>query len=463
MFELDDLIAAVASPPGAAPRGILRVSGTGLLALVEREFSLRGAGARFDHRRARRYVVELRLEGALAPLRVDLHLWPDRRSYTGQPMAEIHLPGSAPLIEAVLEHLLGRGCRLARPGEFTLRSFLAGRIDLPQAEAVLGVIDAADRSQLDLALEQLAGGMSRSLGALREQLLCDLADLEAGLDFVDEDIEFITRDALEQRLTAARRAVETLLRQSEERHRERSRPQVVLAGLPNAGKSSLFNTLAGRPEAIVSDIAGTTRDVLQATVMIDGTGIDLLDTAGWEEPGPGPGSGIDSQAMQQRQDRLQGADLVLWCTAPGLSAAEQAADVALRAELGTAPSLEVRTKCDVPGEPADTSPGSTDAMFCSARTGSGVGNLRRAILVAVRRSHGRREGLLPSTAVRCREDLRLAATALERSYDALTSNGGDEIVAMELRSALEHIGEVTGSVSNEDVLDRLFSRFCIGK
>ena len=166
--------------------------------------------------------------------------------------------------------------------------------------------------------------------------------------------------------------------------------------------------------------------------------------------------------MQQRRDRLRGADLVLWCIAPGLSQAEQEAETALRGDLSATPVVEVCTKCDV-GMPEGATPPPAEAVPCSARTGLGLDSLRQAIARAVRRSHGRREGLLPSTAVRCREDLRLAAIALERSHEALAANGGDEIVAMELRSALDHIGEVTGAVSNEDVLDRLFSRFCIGK
>lgn len=458
MIHVDDLIAAVASAPGAAPRSILRISGGAVVPFLGRLLPAGENALLFHASRARRYPArQLTVESIGEPLEIDLSLWPTGRSYTGQPMAELHMPGSPPLVEAVLEHLLASGCRLARPGEFTLRAFLAGRIDLPQAEAVLGVIDAEDRAQLDLALTQLAGGLSRQLGGLREQLLCDLADLEAGLDFVDEDIEFISRETLTGRLAAARSRVAALLEQAAGRHRDSARPRVVLAGLPNAGKSSLFNALAGESAAIVSDVAGTTRDVLHAVVRLEDREIDLYDTAGWEVSR----TEIMSQAGDLRGDHLRGADLVVWCRAAALSESDAALDQQLHAGHPEIPRLAIRTKADLAGpeQERDVEPG----LRCSVRTGEGLTELRNAIAAKLRGSHGRREELLPSTAVRCQEDLRLAREALLRAEEAIAAGAGDEILAIELRSALEHIGEVTGAVSNEDVLDRLFSRFCIGK
>ena len=200
------------------------------------------------------------------------------------------------------------------PGEFTLRAFLAGRLDLLQAEAVLGVIDAEDHAQLQTALEQLAGGLSGRIGELREQLLLHLADLEAGLDFVDEDLDFVSRDILRERLEEGIARLDTLIAQAERRMTLSGRRQVVLAGLPNAGKSTLFNALAGRAAAIVSPMRGTTRDVLSAEVGLDGVVITLWDTAGWDDPA----SAIDAAAGDVRLDRLERADLVIWCTAADL-------------------------------------------------------------------------------------------------------------------------------------------------
>jgi tRNA modification GTPase len=451
MLIVDDLIAAIASPPGPAPRGIIRVAGALVLELLTKLPCI-GSKPAFDSKAARRYSVELSLRGV--SLKVDLYLWPTNRSYAGQPMAEFHLIGSPPIIDLVLQLLISHGCRLARPGEFTLRSFLAGRIDLTQAEAVLGVIDAVDQSQLDLALSQLAGGLSGELMQIRERLLCDLADLEAGLDFVEEDIDFVSRESLRERLTEAEERVTSLLGQAEGRHRPAMRPVVVLAGLPNAGKSSLFNALIGGQAAIVSGVAGTTRDVVQRATRVGDLEIELIDTAGWEDL-------VDPVAVQagdQRRDRIATSDLIVWCTASDLSVDIEEENRRRYAELPRVPDLDLMTKADLAmgGDVANR-------IRCSTRTGAGLDELRSVLAERLSQRHGGRDEILPSTAVRCRQDLEAARESLQRASSALGAGDGDEILSMELRSALDHLGEVTGAVSNEDVLDRLFSRFCIGK
>ena len=223
-IRLDDTIAALASAPGVGGRGIVRVSGGDVRQLLEQHFTSRDAERWTKATCAARHVGEWQLAVDVpwddAPfqnglrLPVEVGLWPTKRSYTGQPLAELHLIGSPPLLEAVLTQLCRSGCRAARPGEFTLRAFLAGRLDLLQAEAVLGVIDAADHVELDQALQQLAGGISQQMGTLRADLLDLLADLEAGLDFVDEDIEFVSREQRLSRVTAAQRTIAELCDQA---------------------------------------------------------------------------------------------------------------------------------------------------------------------------------------------------------------------------------------------------------
>ncbi|MEX0700720.1 MAG: GTPase, partial [Planctomycetales bacterium] len=280
-LHLDDTIAALASPPGGAARGIVRVSGPEVRAALDTIFQPDGPPRWNSSRAAQRHSGRILLPNVRAPLDVAVLLWPTRRSYTGEPLAELHLPGSPPLLEAVLSALHDRGARPARPGEFTLRAFLAGRIDLVQAEAVLGVIDAHDHRELETALGQLAGGLSGKIADVRRDLIDLLADLEAGLDFVDEDIEFVARHELAERVDRARGTVERLLDQASERMRTAGTRCVVLAGLPNAGKSTLFNALAGREAALVSPIRGTTRDWLSAELDWQGLAIELIDTAGW--------------------------------------------------------------------------------------------------------------------------------------------------------------------------------------
>jgi tRNA modification GTPase len=235
--DTDDTIAAIASASGGAARGIVRVAGGDCISVVSQVFEASAPQLQIDHAGAAR-----RLQGAVAagPLlgRVpaDLLIWPGARSYTRQPAAEIHTFGSPPLLNAILARLCECGARIARPGEFTLRAFLAGRIDLVQAEAVLGVIDARDQRELSVALSQLAGGMTGSLNELRSCLLDLLAHLEAGLDFVEEDIQFIAPAELARQLEEAAGLLEALADQMQRRGTAHALPRVVLAGTPNVGK-----------------------------------------------------------------------------------------------------------------------------------------------------------------------------------------------------------------------------------
>ncbi len=272
-----DTIAAVASAPGSSLRGLIRVSGRDVLSVLScvldrAELPSPSSAHRFDSH-VELASLNVQLPGAV-------YLWPTSRSYTGEPMAELHLTGTPPLLEAVMERVLECGARAARRGEFTLRAFLAGRMDLTQAEAVLGVIDAEDHEALKTALRQLAGGFSNRLSTVKSTLLNLLADVEAGLDFVDEDIEFIGQSDLVLRLTEIRSTLQRFHEQAGRRMHSTGRRRVLLAGLPNAGKSTLFNRLAGSESAMTSSVSGTTRDWLTAPVIRESVPIEVVDTAG---------------------------------------------------------------------------------------------------------------------------------------------------------------------------------------
>ncbi len=303
-YHTDDTIVAIASPPGGAARGIVRVSGPNVInCLTPFVAAQRGrepisppggqeAAAVFDGENDSRPLTPARptafignwhCEEFARPFPATLYLWPTTRSFTRQPLAEVHTLGSPPLLDAVVESLCGRGARLAEAGEFTMRAFLAGRIDLTQAEAVLGVIDAHGERQLAGALEQLAGGLSAPLDRLRSTLLDLLAHLEAGLDFVEEDIEFITAEELLEQLEQAAAIVGDILIRMEARAIIQDEVPVALVGPPNAGKSSLLNALAGDEAAIVSEQAGTTRDYVTRRIICDEIPCLLIDTAGRED------------------------------------------------------------------------------------------------------------------------------------------------------------------------------------
>ncbi len=485
-LALDDTIAAIASPPGGAARGILRLSGPEVRSCLQPVFVAEGP---VDWQSI---AVPSALRGALrvggpvaSPLPCEVYYWPTGRSYTGQPVAEIHTLGSRPLLESALRALCAAGARLAEPGEFTLRAFLAGKMDLPRAEAVLGVIDAADPRDLEIALAQLAGGLSEPLGRLRDRLLDLLAHLEVGFDFADEDLPFITQDALEGQLAAAQETVEHLGRRMTSRQASSDLPRVVLAGWPNTGKSSLFNALAGRGAAIVSEHPGTTRDYLSAELDFHGQKCVLIDTAGVADQAD-EATGPDAAAQTAATEQTRRADVRLLCldSSRPLNAWEReqlAEDAGHRVVVLTKVDTPRPIGLDVSSVPT-SSPGKGDRhLLCEAPegpfrqkvpvpfsrtssfTGEGIDELRQQIAEAVLAARWSANDVVPGTAARCQESLRLAAECLARARDLLQARLGEELVAAEVRLALDELGRVVGAVYTEDLLQRVFSRFCVGK
>ncbi|WP_165253054.1 tRNA modification GTPase [Paludisphaera soli] len=444
-FDPEEPIAATASAPGPGLRGIVRVSGPGAwrIALVGFEADRPGPPPTRPTLVSGRY----RLPGLRPPLPAEITLWAAPRTYTGQELAEIHAPGSPPLLDRLLAHCLEGGARLAQPGEFTLRAFLSGRIDLTRAEAVLGVIDARDPRRLDAALEQLAGGLAGPIDALRDRLLDLLAHLEADLDFVDEaDVDPIARAVLADRLAREAETLDDLTARLGTRDRIDGNPRVVLVGPPNAGKSRLFNALLGDDHAIVSPMAGTTRDYLAAPCRCDGLVVELVDTAG-VEAAVGP---IASEAQAQAAAEAARADLILACAS--------ADSPAIEASEADDRTLRIWTKADRAGPPPDER---STWLVTSAQAGTGIDALRVALASAIRGREG--EQAATGTSARCRDSLAGAAAAIRDAASAMRSGAGDELIAFELRTALDELGQVTGAIVADDVLDRIFARFCIGK
>ncbi|MBW3595705.1 MAG: tRNA modification GTPase [Planctomycetes bacterium] len=455
MFPLDDTIAAIASAPGGAARGIVRLSGPDVVACVARCFQAGGGRNLRDVHYPTVVPGRMILPSPLAPLPCDLYLWPGERSYTRQPSAEVHTFGSPPLLEMALETLCGAGARLAEPGEFTMRAFLAGRLDLTQAEAVLGVIDAQSRRELDVALSQLAGGLTGPLHEIRNRLLDLLAHLEAGLDFVDEDIEFISAAELERQLDEAADVVRTTAEQMIARGAAPEAWRVAIVGWPNVGKSSLWNALAGESAALVSEQAGTTRDYLRRRVAWDHLSLELVDTAGIE-----PDAVLDdiaSAAQAMTSEQTAQAHLVLFCL-DGARPLNRWEVESLARPQGAAPRIVVATKADLPSMLVLNLP----HIPVSSVTGAGLENLRSRIAETIAASH-EETAVVAGTAIRCREGLRLAADSLHRARDAAAHGLGEELIAAEVRIALDELGKVVGRIYTDDVLDRIFSRFCIGK
>ena len=460
-------------------------------------------------------------------VRCALFYWPSGRGFTGERAVELHLPGAPPILDAVVRSICSTGnARLARRGEFALRAFLNGRIDLTQAEAILGAIDARSDGELQTALEQLAGNLSRAFGALRETLFDVLCNLEAGFDFVEEDIEFVSTDEIRTQLENAISQIDETLDRTRSRGTLDRAPRVVLAGLPNAGKSSLYNRLVQtfgaknaateNAAALVSDVAGTTRDYLETELTVDDVAFVLVDSAGVENvqdaekisvfendrksdnfqtnqtPSENaPPKSEEAAAPSERLPRalaqlglkrvFADASLILRCRA----AASTDFPPDFGAELGIpadVPTLDVATKRDDAAPTAskaeeplkekttlvadvanDAAQSFNAPLETSAATGFGVETLGRRIADRLRVEMENGE-IVPSTAVRCQESLREANDALRRALALLDGALFDEVlVAAEIRVALDRIGLVVGAVHTEDLLDRIFSRFCVGK
>jgi tRNA modification GTPase len=432
-----DTIVALATPAGPGGRAIVRVSGPNCARTVRAVFHPS------ETMPARNRLCEgaVTLPGVHSPLPTTLYYFHAPHSYTGQDMAELHTLSCPPLVELLIAQLLQAGCRVAQPGEFTLRAFLAGKLDLTRAEAVHAVIDAGGRNDLRQALGQLAGGMTTPLAALREDLLDLLADVEAGLDFSDEDITFVDQKAMLLRVGKALAHVTLVGKQLDSRAVANDAFRVVLAGRPNAGKSSLFNALAGT-RALVSEQPGTTRDYLTVKLVVNGTTIELVDTPGWQSAQ----NTIETQAQALGRSRQEQADLVLVCVE--VNEARRASE-----DVDSFTVVYIATKCDLLTPPSDW-------FATSAHTGQGIAELRN--LLAKRASTRPPSALAPSVS-RCKHHVTLCLDHLRRAHAIVLEEDPPEILALELREALQQLGEMVGAVYTDDLLDRVFSRFCIGK
>ena len=465
-----DLIVAAATVPVGGPRAIVRLAWDRLTdvltALVEPE-----AGG-FAEIGERPRVVSGRLhpegigrEWGCVPLYV-LH-WPGPAGPTGGPLAELQLPGSPPLVDAVITEACRLGARLARPGEFSLRSFLAGRIDLLQAEAVLAVVDARTPAELSAALDRMAGGVGRDLERQRQQLLDLVADVEAGIDFADEatpDAVPVAAawDDLEARAeNVAAGLTEGMRRLAGRDAAATDLPRVVLVGRPNIGKSSLFNTLVGRAEALVADEAGTTRDWIVARLDDPATNAAclLIDIAGVAEPAAADDRSPTAEADRRAREEVARADVIVAC--------HDAVDehkIAFAAVSGRAaeiPRIDVVLRCDL----ADDVQAADGVIRTSSRERTGLVQVREAIFARVAETIRDRSPATLRMRVGVAEAQRAVAAAQAAIAAARTATAmADEaVVAGLLHEAIDALGEVTGAVIGTDLLDRIFSRHCVGK
>jgi len=443
-----ETIVAAATPPGRGAIGVVRISGP----LVP-QVALALLGAMPAPRSA-----ELRRFRDAAGAAIDSGIalyFPGPHSYTGEPLLELQGHGGPVVLELLIARALALGCRRARAGEFTERAFLNGKLDLAQAEAVIDLIDAASTAGARAALRSLQGEFSERVQALVEAVTTLRAYVEAAIDFAEEEIDLLSEQGLAGRCAELDARFAALLATSRQGRLLTEGLTVVIAGRPNAGKSTLLNRLAGYEAAIVSDQPGTTRDLLRERILIDGMPLHVIDTAGLRRGG----DAIEEEGMRRAHAAMAAADRVLFLV-DALADPTAASLADLRQQLPPAiPVTLVYNKCDLLPAPA---PADTEAaIHISAATGAGLGALR-VHLKQVAGYAGAQAGTLSARA-RHVEALEAARAHVAMAARELQQRRAPEIVAEELRQAQRQLGLISGEVTADDLLGRIFAEFCIGK
>ncbi len=465
-MDLDDTIVAISSPAGAAERAVLRLSGPRAVAVGDRLFRPNRGVPIADWPTFAAGPGRMRLAAPSCEMPATAYLMRAPRSYTRQDVVEIHV-GAWPALEgAVVEAALAAGARAAEPGEFTFRAFAAGRLDLAQAEAVMAIVSASGEAALRAAGDLLRGHLSRDVSALAEGVRDVLALVEADLDFSDQGIELASAEEVARRIESAAAELVRLGRRSRGLETCTGEVRLVLVGRPNAGKSSLFNRLLGQDRAIVAARPGTTRDEVTAALRVPGpSGQDyafvLSDTAGVESAG----DELSARARDRAVEAIGRADLVLLAidaTAPPDGGIDEVF------ALVAAPLVVAVAKCDLaPGDAVRAHLASRGVRAAvvetSAVTGQGLDALREALGRAVEGGTVDREATGPVVTARHRSALEASLGALDRAGRLARDAAGGELVAEELREALDRLASIAGRTAGEDVLGAIFSRFCIGK
>jgi tRNA modification GTPase len=445
-----DTIAAIASPAGRGAVGVIRVSGplvpqiaTGILGSLPAP-------------RQARLSSFLDAQGRSVDEGLALY-FPAPASYTGEHVLELQGHGGALIVDMVLRRLLELGCRMARPGEFSERAFLNGKIDIAQAEAIADLIDAGTTAAARAAVRSLQGEFSAWITELKSRITSLRAYVEAAIDFPDEEIDFLSDKALGERLAAVFAGFESITAAARQGALLREGLHVVIAGKPNAGKSSLLNKLAGDEVAIVTDVPGTTRDVLRQQVHLDGLPLNLVDTAGLR-------AAVDVaevEGVRRARNEMARADRVLYVLDTGDGNPESWAEELEQLPAGVPVTL-IFNKIDLTGSlPQLDETTSPPRVFLSARTGAGLDLLRTHLKATV--GYGETESGALAARRRHLDALSRARQHVQNAADTLSSTRAFELFAEDLRLAQHALGEITGEFTSDDLLGEIFGSFCIGK
>jgi tRNA modification GTPase len=460
MKYADDTIAAISTPVGPGGIGIVRISGSGSLDVAARIFRpKRNKPVSSADSFSVMYGHIIRPDDGSIVDEVLVTMMRAPSSYTKEDVVEVSCHGGMVTVREVLGMVLQEGVRLADPGEFTKRAFLNGRISLAQAEAVLDLIRATTEESMKIAAEQLRGGLSEKLDQLRNGLIEICASVEAQIDFPEDEIETQTVGLLDEQLREIAGGVEKLSATFDEARFFREGLAVAIAGRPNVGKSSLLNALLRKDRAIVTPVPGTTRDVIEEYLNINGLPVRIIDTAGIRDAV----DEVEREGVTRSLHAMENADFIIVM----LDGSEPLTgeDLSLLEKIKNKNAIIAVNKADLPRRlsPDSLHAPAKQCIHISAMTGEGLEELKSALLQSnLRNWREEREGVVVSN-IRHKIALDNAEAAIKRASEILVDGRPLEIVAIELRDAMESIGEITGAVTTEDILDKIFSNFCIGK
>lgn len=456
----EETIAAISTPPGAGGIGIIRMSGDDALPTLKMLFSPKDTHCGYNsHKLYYGHIVHPNtgriIDEVLAVYMAAPH------TYTREDVVEIHCHGSFLVLEGVLELILEQGIMLAEPGQFTKRAFLNGRIDLTQAEAVIDILAAKTRKGVDLAQDQLSGALYNRIDPIRKVLARVKAEIEVAIDFPEDDVEIVNHNQVIDDLTQrVYRPLQKLLAAAGRGRLYREGVSMVIAGLPNVGKSSLLNTMVQEDRALVTAIPGTTRDFIEEVIDIAGIPVKIIDTAGIRDAV----GEVEELGILRAKELINSGDLVLFVVDGTAGLTE--GDVALHHQVQHKPTVAVINKIDLcPGREVDLSSleGIRDTVYISAREQTGIEALRKTLFRLITADSGQweEEGCAPN--LRHKKALEKSLLASEAILNTLQQGSTYDLIAVELHECLDCLAEIVGETTTEDILDVIFEQFCIGK
>lgn len=454
-YITEDTIVALATSSGTnGAIAVIRVSGQNAIKITNEIFKGKNLLQQASH--TIHFGTIRDGEEIIDEVLVSLFVAPN--SYTRENSVEISTHNSKYIIERVVNLLIKKGARAARPGEFTLRAFLNGGMDLSQAEAVADLIASNSAASHQVAMQQMRGGFSNQLKSLREDLIHFASLIELELDFSEEDVEFANRDQLKNLINKIQVIVQKLVQSFEQGNVLKNGVPVVIAGKPNVGKSTLLNAFLNEERAIVSDIAGTTRDTIEDEINIHGVTFRFIDTAGIRETA----DVIEAKGVERTREKMKQARLIIYLFDPTQDKVEEVQAQLPEIERLQIPFVTIINKSDLLSEAQKDVYNALNPLYISAKEQIGVEELKDELINHVQLGNLNTDDVMV-TNIRHVEALQKTADSLERVIYGIDNPVTSDFLAMDIRQALYHLGEITGSVSTDDLLDNIFSKFCIGK